>query len=398
MTLPKLKNHLQSPARYSWVNHKGHPDGSALDLGWRTGKPESKNQPLYSPGEMKVLDVSYFNDAGNNIVLGAQYNDEQDIWVGIGHMKEASIRKVGEILGREDVIGHMGNTGTSAGEHAHIRVSLVPTGMAFSWKTFNAAKRQKPLDFIFATEDMDVIDMKKMPAWNKGPEEETGLKYKVGDKVKVKGTLYGNSAMGNPGAKINKEGKVSIIAKGAKAPYHIDSLGWVTIEAVGEVAPAPTPAPKPTPTPSKKKIMTNPGRVYLYSSPDMADRNRYPMPITKRYEVTLEETVGAFHKVTFASNTAVNPKTVWIRQADTNTTTTSSNVGRFANLKGTVVLYKEKNGNRYPVASGKNRSRKIVEEGTAMVKIEWGIGGASHVWVNKKDITITGSALYSTKG
>ena len=45
MELPILQNYLQSPAHKSWANFDGHPNGDALDLGWR-GIYNNPKQPL----------------------------------------------------------------------------------------------------------------------------------------------------------------------------------------------------------------------------------------------------------------------------------------------------------------------------------------------------------------
>ncbi|QIK57759.1 M23 family metallopeptidase [Erysipelothrix sp. HDW6A] len=162
MGLPILLNYLQSPAHKSFVNFDGHPNGDAMDLGWRN-KYNNPNQPLYSLGEMQVLGAQYFKDAGNNIALGAQYDNERDVWVATGHMQYAAIVKVGDILTRSSQMGNMGDSGKSFGAHAHIRMCFVPKGTPFIWDALFNAPRVNPYDYIYTTPEMDVLDMKAMP-------------------------------------------------------------------------------------------------------------------------------------------------------------------------------------------------------------------------------------------
>ena len=60
------------------------------------------------------------------------------------------------------------------------------------------------------------------------PSTNTSTKYSKGDKIILNGYLYRDSAGNGKGAKkTNYKGTITIVNKGAKKPYHIDSLGWV---------------------------------------------------------------------------------------------------------------------------------------------------------------------------
>lgn len=60
------------------------------------------------------------------------------------------------------------------------------------------------------------------------PTPSANLKYSKGDKIILNGYLYRDSAGNGKGAKkTNYKGTITIVSKGAKKPYHIDSLGWV---------------------------------------------------------------------------------------------------------------------------------------------------------------------------
>lgn len=61
------------------------------------------------------------------------------------------------------------------------------------------------------------------------PEPTPGLKYKVGDKVKFTGTLYGDSYGGHPGqTRKDLTATISIVNSKGTCPYNINNgLGWV---------------------------------------------------------------------------------------------------------------------------------------------------------------------------
>lgn len=72
-----------------------------------------------------------------------------------------------------------------------------------------------------------------------------------------------------------------------------------------------------------------------------------------------------------------------------------SNVGKYANLKGTVVIYKDSAlKSKYPTPSGKNRSQQIKQETSNAYLIKWQVGGATQVWVPKNKVIVTDKALY----
>lgn len=64
--------------------------------------------------------------------------------------------------------------------------------------------------------------------------------FKVGDKVIVSGVVHRDSAGNGPGRELNNHnGKITRIVLGAKAPYHIDTQGWVFPPSIGAAAPEP---------------------------------------------------------------------------------------------------------------------------------------------------------------
>lgn len=75
-----------------------------------------------------------------------------------------------------------------------------------------------------------------------------------------------------------------------------------------------------------------------------------------------------------------------------------TNVGKYANLKGFVTIYKDGNlKGKYPTPSGKSRSQMIKKESSSAYLIKWQVGGASEVWVPKNKVTVSASPIYSIR-
>ena len=71
--------------------------------------------------------------------------------------------------------------------------------------------------------------------------------YKLGDNVKVTGYLYRDSAgSGQSAAARGLTGKISIVNKGAKKPYHVGGLGWASSTDLQTVLVSKPSVPKPT--------------------------------------------------------------------------------------------------------------------------------------------------------
>lgn len=161
MKLSRMKDYLRSPVDSSWVNFDGHPDGSAMDLGFFTGEPI--NQPILASSDALVLEVSYDeNGGGNLIVLGSEYSTTHDVWYSNQHMESKAIVSEGSTVTIGQMLGRMGNTGKSHGNHDHVRLSIVPKGTPFTWANFDKY-RTNPLNYIYAYADQYVRGMQQKP-------------------------------------------------------------------------------------------------------------------------------------------------------------------------------------------------------------------------------------------
>lgn len=105
-----------NPDRYgegrSGDNHKG------VDINWNNDS--LGRTPLY-PTTSGVVTSSYYSSSGGNMV---QWKDSSGTYHTYMHMKSASPFKVGDtVVGGESLLGYVGTTGNSSGEHLHYQIT-----------------------------------------------------------------------------------------------------------------------------------------------------------------------------------------------------------------------------------------------------------------------------------
>lgn len=213
------------------VDYKGQNYHIGVDYGTPTGTP------LYSPdeGELVMVDASGKGAYGKYVMV---YLPHQKISVHMAHMDTVDVKN-GQKVKRGQRLGTTGNTGLSTGPHLHL-------GIAKGKK--QDLKKGAYMDGTWL--NPSEYDFKVKPE----PKPE-------GKEVIVNGRLHSNSAGSGPGKTLkNHKGRITREAKGAKFPYHIDRLGWVSAEAIGENVDKPNPS-----TPKTLKVgdsVTLNGTVY----------------------------------------------------------------------------------------------------------------------------------------
>jgi len=127
------------------------------------------------------------------------------------HMRYGSVKvKVGDIVEVGQELGTKGTTGYSTGEHLHYGVKVDG-----SWTD--------PKPYLLGTKELPQYGgTAPTPA-------PSGLKYKVGDKVKFTGVLYRDSYGNGAGqSRTNLDATIYLVNAKGSHPYNINNgLGWV---------------------------------------------------------------------------------------------------------------------------------------------------------------------------
>lgn len=102
---------------------RSHP---AVDFGY-SDEYGGKNQPVIAPCDMKVVFSGESRNIGKYIISHAKYSGEKYTFRFI-HLSEISVKK-GDMIGKGEKIGKMGNTGTECfGYHLHFDIWKGHTG------------------------------------------------------------------------------------------------------------------------------------------------------------------------------------------------------------------------------------------------------------------------------
>lgn len=344
-----MKDYFQSPVNNSWVNFAGHPNGDAMDLGWRTGL-KNFNQDIFAMADGVVVWAGWLDDGGNAVVIKHDYKDGKDAWVGLMHFKNPAIVKVGDRVKRGQKVGNMGNTGTSAGEHVHVRISLVPKGSSFNWDLFNNT-RVNPFNYVYEFSHQEVLDMKKKPSTPF--QEEKSLSFDV----VVQGVIDGKYGNGKA-----REEAV------AKTGHDYSKVQEKVNERLGGAKPKPQPS-KPSFKPYKYSL---PNGSTLYN----ASGGAYTDPTTKEHTVTILKENNGLGLIRESWLRGVNE--AWVKLG-----AKPKPVFKPYNktLKTGSKLY-DSNGNAYTKPTTNTHNVKVLQEknGLGLIRESWLIG-VSEAWI-----------------
>ena len=110
------------PVNYVAITQKFKKEGHfGMDLGWNS-QHGGKNQPIYAAQDGEVVavkDHDYTTKSWGNYVK--IYHGE-NMYTLYGHMKEGVLVKKGQKVKMGELLGYMGNTGHSFGEHVHYEI------------------------------------------------------------------------------------------------------------------------------------------------------------------------------------------------------------------------------------------------------------------------------------
>lgn len=110
---------LRYPVNYIAITtyfKKGVHNG--LDLGWNS-KHGGKNQRIYAAGDGKVVSIKDNDKTGKSWGNYVKIKHKSGIYTLYAHLKNGIKVKKGQKVKMGDLLGHMGNTGKSAGNHLH---------------------------------------------------------------------------------------------------------------------------------------------------------------------------------------------------------------------------------------------------------------------------------------
>lgn len=348
-----IKDYFKLPINSTWVSVGFKSNHTAVDLGWT--KEAGPNQPIYPIAEGKVVETGWYKDGGN--IVWVQHEDDKNRWFsGYMHMASPAKVRVGQEVNRSTMLGIMGNTGESFGEHVHLVLVRAPKGTA--WSNSGTRKyRVNPLDHVYRFPGQLVktsydgksklIKDKPSTPYNKPASKEIAengqitVTVDVGLRVRKTPTLKGDV--------------VKVLPKGTKKVYthyvDADGIRWVKLKEGGYAArrtldnktiyanaeflkgSAPSkPAPsKPKPKPSKIGKYANVSRptvrLFIKSRGDECYKGKAGV-FTKNYQSAVRPFSGKILKEDNGRVLVSMPKhrfdtDVWIANSETTSVTNS---------------------------------------------------------------------------
>ena len=91
---------------------------NGLDLGWNS-KHGGKNQPIYAAYDGKVYSTKDKDKRGKSWGNYVKIKHSSKVYTLYGHLKDGLKVKKGQKVKQGDLLGYMGNTGNSGGNHLH---------------------------------------------------------------------------------------------------------------------------------------------------------------------------------------------------------------------------------------------------------------------------------------
>lgn len=250
---------LIAPAQYTWFVRGSTPEHpNAIDFGFRTSFPGSETQPLYA-GVLDALEVKlerkrYAEDGGNIVDIRIE-TETNTMFLSFMHMLNPSPLPVGSSLTWGTIVGNMGNTGSSTGNHVHVILAVCPKGTPVENMY---SYRVDPKPYYYYLEDWTNSADNELPWTTLDSEHLRQLKY--GDVLTFK----------------NSNGERVNVMK--DQTYKVTKItgNKVELELIGEE------------TSMVGKQVTIQAKTTLYNSKGQA----YPSKTTQQHTVTISEDLG----------------------------------------------------------------------------------------------------------
>ena len=152
------KQYFKMPLKWNTITTYFSSNHLAIDLGWNS-KQGGKNVPIYAIADGEVISNTSNNATGYMVWI--QTDDGNNRWLHrYIHMQKKSSLKVGAKVKQGDLVGYMGNTGDSNGEHLHLDLWKCPAGYKYNW---NDRKKYSvnPTDYCYLFDDQTTGESNK---------------------------------------------------------------------------------------------------------------------------------------------------------------------------------------------------------------------------------------------
>lgn len=144
-----MNEYFKLPLEYNEITTYFSKEHPAIDLGWKT----NPNPNIYSIAEGKVIENGYNDSTGYRIWIQTDIDDIRYLHR-YCHLKEQSNLKVGNTIKRGDLIGIMGSTGNSTGNHLHLDLWKCPKNYVMNWND-RLKYAVNPLLYCYLFEDQE---------------------------------------------------------------------------------------------------------------------------------------------------------------------------------------------------------------------------------------------------
>jgi len=135
------------------------PEHYGTDFGWNRNYG-GENQTIIASFS-GIVDMAGYYDGGAGNMVRIYFDDKENDcrWYGIyKHLSKISVSK-GDSVEKSDIIGNMGSTGDSTGNHLHFDLIKAPYGYSYTQTSSDRAKYSvDPLKYIFAYPSQTVGD------------------------------------------------------------------------------------------------------------------------------------------------------------------------------------------------------------------------------------------------
>ncbi len=127
--------------------------GATYDYGWDVGLGShlgvdiatSEGTPVLAIGAGKVIQAGKASGWGNFITIAHTLVDKTTLFSNYAHLSEIQV-KVGDIVQQGQVIGNVGNTGNSYGNHLHFQIDITDQLHPYYYSKCGAGKN--PIDLV----------------------------------------------------------------------------------------------------------------------------------------------------------------------------------------------------------------------------------------------------------